>query len=289
MRDIDDNMHCDPLPSLCLGPSVLKLWNLQTLIIKGHLVKIIAPSEIWEMPHIELELVCLPDPPTSEEACKRIPSISKLVISYNGEATSTECFQHNIGCFNKLDSLKCHFNLRQNWRDFALSLGFPSSLRKLCLRNSCLRWGDLTTIGSLPNLEVLKLTDGYGAGEPEWTLEEGMFVRLKYLQIKYCGLVEWNAQSSHFPVLESLVLVGLSKLSEIPSGIGEIPTLRYIYLKHCSLSAAISAVRIVEEQEEYGNEELRVEVDFWEQKESKKFREMMKDEGFTTNNLHLRN
>ncbi|KAG6422203.1 hypothetical protein SASPL_118768 [Salvia splendens] len=124
-------------------------------------------------------------------------------------------------------------------------------------------------------------------GEAEWTPDEGMFARLKYLQIKYYDLIEWDAHSSHFPVLESLVVIGLSKLCEIPSGIGEIPTLRYIYLKYCSLPAAISAVRIIEEQEEYGNEELRVEVEFWEQKESEMFREMMKEEGLTTNNFHL--
>ena len=124
-------------------------------------------------------------------------------------------------------------------------------------------------------------------GEPEWTPIEGNFLQLKYLKIKYYELIEWNAEGYHFPVLESLVLVGLSKLSEIPSGIGEKSTLRYLYLKHCSMSAAISAVRIAEEQEEYGNEELRVEVEFWEQKENEMFRELMKEEGFTTSNLHL--
>ncbi|XP_047948903.1 putative late blight resistance protein homolog R1B-17 [Salvia hispanica] len=315
IMDINDFMPRDLWLPLSLPSSISKLWNLQTLNINGYQIKIIAPSEIWEMPqlrHIELELVCLPDPPmsrsrddavvlsnlqtlskvenfkTSEEVCKRMPNIRKLVIRYNREAISSECFQHNIGYFNKLDSLDCLFKWRQDWRDFALSLSYPSSLRKLSLRNSGLLWGDLTTIGSLPNLQVLKLNDGYMVGEPKWTPDEGMFVRLKYLKIKYYELVEWNAQSSHFPVLESLVLVGLSKLSEIPSGIGEIPTLRYIYLKHCSMSAAISAVRIAEEQEEYGNEELRVEVEFGDQKENEMFREMMKEEGFTTSNLLLR-
>ena len=314
IMDINDFMPRDLWLPLSLPSSISKLWNLQTLNINGYQIKINAPYEIWEMTqlrHIELKLVYLPDPPasrgqddvvvlsnlrtlskvenfkTNEEVCKRMPNISKLVISYNREAISSECFQHNIDCFNNLDSLNFHFKWRKNWRDFALSLRFPSSLRELSLRNSCLSWGDLETIGLLPNLQVLKLNDGYMVGEPKWTPDEGMFVRLKYLKIKYYELVEWNAQSSHFPVLESLVLVGLSKLSEIPSGIGEIPTLRYIYLKQCSLSAAISAVRIAEEQEEYGNEELRVEVEFWEQKENEMFRELMKEEGFTTSNLHL--
>ena len=126
-------------------------------------------------------------------------------------------------------------------------------------------------------------------GEPEWTPIEGNFLQLKYLKIKYYELIEWNAEGYHFPVLESLVLVVLSKLSEIPSGIGETPTLRYIYLKHCNLSAAISAMRIVEELKDGGNEDIRVEVEFGEQEESEMFRKMVKEEGFTTNNLHLTN
>lgn len=64
--DRDDYMHREPL-LLRLPSSILKLWSLQTLIIKERHVKIIAPSEIWKMPqlrNIELELVSLPDPPT---------------------------------------------------------------------------------------------------------------------------------------------------------------------------------------------------------------------------------
>ncbi|KAL8057160.1 hypothetical protein ABFX02_04G166600 [Erythranthe guttata] len=80
-------------------------------------------------------------------------------------------------------------------------------------------------IGSLPNLRALKLLSNSVIG-PEWDPVEGEFVGLKYLEIEFCDdLMYWNADSSHFPVLEKLVLKGLSELDDIPLGIGEIPTL----------------------------------------------------------------
>lgn len=104
----------------------------------------------------------------------------------------------------------------------------------------------------------------------------------------YYDLVQWNAESSHFAILESLVLIGLCKLGEIPSGIGDIPTLRNVYVDECSTSAAISAMRIVEEQEELGNEGLQVQVGgFWRREDEEILREMMKEEGFTSNNIRI--
>lgn len=53
----------DSLPS-----SVSLLWNVQTLIIQGETEQIVAPPEIWNMRqlrHLEFNLVCIPDPPTS--------------------------------------------------------------------------------------------------------------------------------------------------------------------------------------------------------------------------------
>lgn len=72
-----------------------------------------------------------------------------------------------------------------------------------------------------------------------------------------CNLEYWTIDNAHhFPRLEHLVLRFLKRLREIPSSIGDIPMLRSIKLEGCSDAAAESARRIVEEQEEYGNQVL---------------------------------
>ncbi|KAL8544344.1 hypothetical protein ACS0TY_004765 [Phlomoides rotata] len=68
----------------------------------------------------------------------------------------------------------------------------------------------------------------------------------------------WEMDSAHFPRLEHLYLLFLEKLEEIPSCIGDIPTLKSIRVRECNKSVTDSAKRIKVEQEENGNEDLQV-------------------------------
>ncbi|KAL7153439.1 hypothetical protein ABFS83_04G168400 [Erythranthe nasuta] len=281
---------------LCLSISLL--WNVQTLNIGGT-ERLVALSEIWSIPqltHLEFpEGIYLMEPPLrsgqnndcivlknlqtlkriknlklSEEVCKRIPNVKILKIRYI-DKSSCDNFQYNIGTLHKLESLNLWgVNLVRN-------LKFPSSLKRFTLTCSNLDWEDLTGIGSLPNLEVLKLGKGSVLGS-EWNPIEGEFLCLKYLSIVSFELEYWNAESFHFPVLEKLVVDALWKLYEIPSGIGEIPTLALIDMDDCSESAAISAIRILEEQESQGNDDLRVHIKFMWSEEL---------EGFKSSNLQF--
>lgn len=117
-----------------------------------------------------------------------------------------------------------------------------------------------------------------------WSPITGPFLRLKFLKIGYCNLRCWNAESCHFPVLEKFGLEGLSELEEIPWGIGEIPTLQFIFVDRCSLSTTISAMKIKEDQLEcQGNDDLHIQVEYNSDLES--FREMVEKEGLTINNI----
>lgn len=50
---------------------------------------------------------------------------------------------------------------------------------------------------------------------------------LKILEIRGCNdLTYLNADNSNFPILEALLLENVPELSEIPSEIGDIPTLK---------------------------------------------------------------
>ncbi|KAL7115018.1 hypothetical protein ACP275_04G157900 [Erythranthe tilingii] len=261
--------------------SIDTLWNLQTIII-GREIE--APSQIWEMRqlmHVNIYKLYLPDPPEnqqknefvlqnlqtlkkvvnfvwSDEACKRVVNLRKLHIKYDSHSKISNDYSfHNISRFHKLESLVFFSHGPAN---LLQKLTFPSLLKKLRLDGCNVRWEDLTVIGSLPYLEVLKLNVGRVEGAV-WNPVEGEFLRLKFLSIFYFDMVNWNVDSSHFPVLEKLVLRGMKKLEEIPLDIGEIPTLRLIELNRCSKSVAISARKIAEEQVNAGNDGLRVQVD----------------------------
>ncbi|KAL7115231.1 hypothetical protein ACP275_04G171900 [Erythranthe tilingii] len=239
----------------------------------------------------------------TDEVCKRIPNVKKLKIMYF-DLSKSSCYNHlyNIGKLHKLESLSVNFcgdfsvfqvlkyivcSPPRSLGNLLKNLKFPTSLKKLTLSGSNLEWEDLTEIGLLPNLEVLRLGLHSVRGS-KWNPIQWQFLRLKYLHIEYSRLKYWNAESFHFPALEKLILDTLHKLVEIPFGIGEIPTLGLIHLCDCSESAAISATRILEEQQSQGNEDLRVRIIFWSEYQLEWFKEKVASfECFNSNNLQL--
>ncbi|XP_012853770.1 PREDICTED: putative late blight resistance protein homolog R1B-16 [Erythranthe guttata] len=293
--------------------SITMLWNVQNLYIKGLRGGADAPSEIWEMRqlrHVHIMGLVLPDPSPSDqkddsvllnnlqtlkkvnnlrysvEVCKRVLNVKTLSIQYNKFAKrfKDNCL-YNCCRLQKLESLKFQYPREH---DALQDLTFLSSLKKLYLRCCTIKWEDLTTIGSLPHLEVLKLRLSPNTAGHVWNPIEGEFLRLKFLFIECIYLVNWNADSSHFPVLEKLVLEEMEKLEEIPLDIGEIPALGAISLKSCSESSAISAVKIAEERENGGNEALQLQVEFFYKAQMESFLEKMERESLTINNLELK-
>ncbi|XP_022867189.1 putative late blight resistance protein homolog R1B-13 [Olea europaea var. sylvestris] len=115
----------------------------------------------------------------------------------------------------------------------------------------------MRVFGSLPNLEVLKLREHAFQGR-EWILNEGEFLKLKFLLIWETDLEHWRANDTHFPCLEHLILRNCSNLVEIPSDIGEIPTLETIEIDYSSPSAVDSAKKILDDQQSLGNSGLQV-------------------------------
>ncbi|KAK4395423.1 Disease resistance protein RPP13 [Sesamum angolense] len=169
-----------------LTSSVSLLWNLQSLIVRGS-PSTVLPSEIWEMTqlrHLKFEKIVLRDPPRqshsqdscvlenlctlsslenfrlTEEVVRRVPNIRKLKIAYVnsllGWKLSNYCLE-NLARLSKLESLTLDLYSCQKvpTEDFA----FPLSLKKLCLRGCRLPWEEMRIVGSLPNLEILRLYD----------------------------------------------------------------------------------------------------------------------------------
>lgn len=244
------------------------------MIIKGSWSEIVvAPVEIWniqQLRHLECHQIHVPDPPRTSECILEslqtlktsvnlrlreevIPNIKKLHLLYDRELPGYddslfECFRSFIR-FTKLETLKLRIKRGKKSTKLTNMLTLPSSLNKLSLRNCRLNWEDLTMIGigSLPQLEVLRLEIHPDKDMAEWSSIEGEFKHLKFLKIDSCKLAGWNAEKAHFPALKNLVLSDVGELMEIPEGIGEIPTLKHICVDSCRNSVAISAVRIKEE------------------------------------------
>ncbi|XP_057780139.1 putative late blight resistance protein homolog R1A-10 [Salvia miltiorrhiza] len=284
-----------------LPSSIAFIWNLQTLTINAELV--VAPIEIWSMSqlrHVECTRIYLPRPlpndcvvmgnlqtltkavnlRLSEEVCKRIPNTNKLHLIYGKDLEGyEECLfdhLHNLGSLHKLQSLKLvvsTFPNQSSCNADRLKCALPVSLKKLSLARCSLDWNDLTIIGSLPQLEALELVDSVKG--QKWSPVNGEFLRLRFLSIVdwTCDLRCWDADSSHFPVLEKLRLEGLWHLEEIPLDIGEIPTLEVISVDGCSESAEISAMKIKEEQESLGNEGLQVQISSRKDIDNRKLRD----------------
>ncbi|KAL0406351.1 UNVERIFIED_CONTAM: putative late blight resistance proteinR1A-10 [Sesamum latifolium] len=258
------------------------LWNLQILYIERYrpLPDIVIPPEIWEMQqlrHIKIILAHLSDPTHAQDttivldnlqtlsmihnfrctkqAVEKIPNIKKLEVCYfdNLEDWSYYCL-HNFVYLHKLELLSFKA------KDFLLeSIVFPTSLKKLLMGTCRIPWKDMTIIGSLPNLEILKLyTDAFEG--PEWNPVEGEFIRLKAFFMQSCELGRWRAEDIHFPNLEILSLKFMSDLKEIPLSIGDIATLDSIWVGCCNDPIENSARRILEAQQSNGNENLRVYV-----------------------------
>ncbi|KAI3459067.1 hypothetical protein Pfo_015730 [Paulownia fortunei] len=260
--------------------AISNLQNLQTLIIRPMQDVVRLPLEIWKMPqlrHLVSIFGRLPDPEgatfalenlqtflvatnfvCNERIVKMIPNLKKLGIFYfsreNDQDYDHDYHLENLVNLHQLEKLKMWID--PNFEG-ELNPAFPMALKKLTLNGWGLPWKDMTIVGSLPNLQVLKLRDLTCQGD-KWETNEGEFPQLNFLLIEKSNLQHWITESSHFPSLKFLVLHRCRRLNEIPDGIGEIPTLELIEVKGGNESLMDSAKRIQEEQQSYGNDALLV-------------------------------
>ncbi|KAL8473348.1 hypothetical protein ACS0TY_030252 [Phlomoides rotata] len=72
---------------------------------------------------------------------------------------------------------------------------------------------DMSIVGSLPNLQVLKLKN-YACYGDSWETSEGEFPELKFLLIDGSYLQYWITKSDHFPRPECLALQRFQYLRE---------------------------------------------------------------------------
>ncbi|KAH0678897.1 hypothetical protein KY284_019982 [Solanum tuberosum] len=278
--------HLRYLQIRCFGnilESISELQNLQTLICDGHSLDITLPEKIWmmknlryirlggasylpspridnKMPNLE-ELFSICYSSCTNEVFSSIPNLKRLTIRLPlsvGDNIPSQLI--DMSSLRKLESIK--FNWLLPFKNPINIFAFTTSLRTLSLTDCAnFIWKDISsTFIMLPNLEELKLKS-CRAEDDVWRLsDKDIFKSLKLLLLKYPNLKCWEASSDNFPNLKCLVLKNCNNLQEIPTDFGEICTLQSIELHNCSTSADESALNIVQEQEEMGNNILKVYI-----------------------------
>ncbi|XP_057808784.1 putative late blight resistance protein homolog R1A-10 [Salvia miltiorrhiza] len=274
--------------------SICGLWNLRFLIVLRHLSSKISeavsllPLEIWnlnELRHLQLMGSDLPDSSTptprlenlvtlldvSSHSCtpgilQRVPNLRKLGVRIESpalDAAEDFSFLTHLITLQHLESFKCVVMHPDFASQVVSSIPcFPTTLTKLSLSGCGLSWDIMKVIAILPNLVSMKLR-WYAFRGSEWKQEgDGRehkdFPRLKFLLLEDLDIVWWKASSGNFPLLTNLVIRHCYKLQEIPSGIGNIPTLKKIELVDCSSAAVKSAQKIKDDQRSKGF----IQVDF---------------------------
>ncbi|KAG8379229.1 hypothetical protein BUALT_Bualt07G0066800 [Buddleja alternifolia] len=278
----------DSLPS-----SIADLQNLETVVHHSWTYSKypFLPVEIWTMPklrHIYVAPSYLRDALDAQilvnnsfllenlqtlldernlrcgsDILKRTPNLKELGISYDVSSSAVWSEYHLETLVNllKLEKLKLLIKNLSHKPEIVhqSQLAFPQNLKRLTLIGCAIAWECMTIVGSLPNLQVLKLKRNACRGT-EWKPLEDEFSQLRYLLLEDLDLVEWIAEDTHFPHLQRLTIRSCFKLKEIPYGFGEIPTLEMIELVNCHDSAVSSAQEIEKEQHDIGNKDLQVVV-----------------------------
>ncbi|KAK4379464.1 hypothetical protein RND71_001326 [Anisodus tanguticus] len=242
-----------------LPKNVGGLWNVRTLIVNTQQINLDIQADIWNMPrlrHLHTNTSAkLPTPvapktrkftlvnqslqtlstiaPESctEDVLSRAPNLKKLGI--RGEIAKL-LEPKKFELFNNVKKLQCLENMKlinvdqtdQKQLRLPPAYIFLTKLRKLTLSDTWLEWDDMSVLGQLEYLQVLKLKDNAFKGE-RWDAKE--------------DLASWNASGDHFPRLKRLVVVSCDKLKEIPIGLADIRSLQVMELRNSTKPAAKSA------------------------------------------------
>nr|XP_018628286.1 putative late blight resistance protein homolog R1B-16 isoform X8 [Nicotiana tomentosiformis] len=253
-----------------LPSSFSNLWNLETLSLdNGNQPMLLLPT-IWNLsklrvlnvyagsfinldtnepiltvedPKLEnltiLELLELSYSKDTEDIFKRFPNLQELRfdLKESWDCSTGRYWFPKLDFLNELEIIAVTFQ-SSNSSDIApfefenrlWNFHFPSSLKKLSLRQFPLTSDSLSTIARLPNLEELNLISVIIDGE-EWNMgDEDSFENLKCLTLQRVILAKWEVGEESFPVLEKLRLCECCKLEEIPPSFGDISSLKVIEL-----------------------------------------------------------
>nr|GMD16773.1 putative late blight resistance protein homolog R1B-14 [Ipomoea batatas] len=258
---------------LKLLPKVFsRLWNIQTLVFNTTENSLEVKADIWSMSklrHVHSNTsMLLPPPPKNnsgsieiqtlstispssctEEILEKTPNLQKLGIRGNlaelMESKGGVSLFDNLQRLDYLENLKLINNVHQTskLRRFPHADKFPRTLRKMTLSNTSFEWKDLNILGSLDELEVLKLEENAFRGE-FCDLSNIVFKQLQYLRIGRTNLLSWKVSKDSFPALKHLILRHCTALEAVPCDFAQVESLKVMELFCTNKKAATSAKEI---------------------------------------------
>nr|GMD35120.1 putative late blight resistance protein homolog R1B-14 [Ipomoea batatas] len=213
---------CTISPSSCTGEILGKTPDLQKLGIRGNL------AELLE---------------TRQGGISLFDNIQKLDCLENLKLINDALHGNKLRSFPRAEKFPRRLR-KMTLSNTPRAEKFPHRLRKMTLSNTAFEWKDLSALGSLDELEVLKLEDNAFRGE-FCDVRSVVFKQLQYFRIERTDLVSWTASKDSFPVLKCLFLRNCTKLDSVPVEFGEIESLKLLEL-YCTKGAVNSAKKIQE-------------------------------------------
>ncbi|CAI9109239.1 OLC1v1009024C1 [Oldenlandia corymbosa var. corymbosa] len=267
---------------------VFDLYNLETLIINEFSAeKFVLPSTFWNLQRLKhlymkgralgilpienLENFChsreldrisgviLPHE-RMEGVIKMFPNIRKFKIKIQGFDDNHAGNHVQIAALAslcQLKSLNLSVEKSQLPEKSFFELSIPTNLQKLSFSGIPLSKNSLSSIGKLPNLEVLKLENTEIQGD-KWTMEEEEFSKLRALKLNSRYLSSWSAPQDQLMCLEELELRDCLFLKEMPSCLGTTPSIQMIKVVNCQDIVEEFVKKVEEEQLGFGNSDLKV-------------------------------
>lgn len=255
--------------------SISNLWKLETLIVKGLSGMVLLPDSLWCMTrlrhiHVKNQAAFSMEDDTSgnsfqlenlvtfsslsisfgmdtEKILRKLPNLRSFSCIFLDARDSSQCCNQfpRLDFLPQLESLKIFYAARTRK---AGEFNLPVNLKKLTLSSFRLPWDHISTIGKLPNLQVLKLVSEAFEGE-SWDMREDEFPKLRFLQLDSLNIIQWNASNDHLPKLAQLVLRNCKRLQEVPYDFADITTLELIQVQRCGTSLEESVRSIGEATE----------------------------------------
>ncbi|KAH0775403.1 hypothetical protein KY290_012540 [Solanum tuberosum] len=227
--------------------------ELETLKLKS-LNGMSLPITLWEMDKLRHE---------AELILRKTPNLRELICIFKG----VDNFQYYVLNFPaQIETLKIHLIYTPDIITMPFCISAPN-LTNLTLKNFTLHCQHLSEIGSVQNLQVLKLK-GISFETCKWEVRDGEFPQLRALKL-HAGQAqfdEWTVAEDSFPNLERLILSDCEFLKEIPSCFGDISSLKSIEVRNCNENVDKSARDIRETQvEDYQNSEFKIFIHQTEQ------------------------
>ncbi|KAL0409039.1 UNVERIFIED_CONTAM: putative late blight resistance proteinR1A-10 [Sesamum radiatum] len=243
-----------------LPATISNLWNLQTIIVRTTCRELNILADIWKMlqlRHLHTSGISfLNGPPAQTRKIYEDPFVRRniLTISTISPDSCTENILARTPNLRKLGIRGKLITLVEEKGGLPPSYKFPPNLKKVTLSDTLLDWDHMSTLGMLPNLEVLKLKD-YAFKGSRWEPLDGGFRLLRVLKIGRTDLIWWDASGHHFPRLQHVVFRHCSSLEAIPPGLAEVSALQNMELHWPKPTAAHSA-RLIQRQKLQMQQEL---------------------------------